>query len=285
MTCPRAQNNMKWNKDTNNFLVDLLFKDHCKAHWLLYNCTVDEVKACNARAYILMTGKKVEHITELTTEEYCEVQTYRDYIMNEDDYYWSLEEKQLLTKYYPTHSFDELTAIFGRSREAIIGAANLMGLTRRLWLKEDEEWLIDNYSTHTRKECADFLGKTEASINKKCRTLKLYKEPITWTAEQNEWLINNYANYTPIEAAEILGRTYNAVCCQAKKLGLQAVIHCKNGEATKARLEVTKRFRWTREAEQWLLDNFAALGIHGCAEHLKLSDSAVYHKYFRLTHK
>lgn len=276
------------NNDANNFLVDLLFKDHCRAHWLLYNCTVGEVKACNARAYILMTGKKLEQITELTTEEYNEVQKYRDLIMDEDDYYWSLEEKQILYDHYTDYSFEELINVLHKPKYCIIATANRLGLYRprdRFWTAEDEQWLINNYHNHSRKECADSLNKTEASINKKCRTLKLYKEPITWTAEQNEWLINNYSNYTPIEAAEILGRTYNAVCCQARKLGLQAVVRCKNGVATKARIDATKRFSWTRETEQWLLDNFTELGIHGCAEQLKLSDSAVYHKYFRLTHK
>lgn len=122
----------KANTDPDNFLVDLLFKDHCRAHWLLYNCTLNEVKAYNARAYILMTGKKVAQTEELSAEEYAEIQLHRDQVMEEDDYYWTMEEKQLLFKYYAKASFEELINMFGRSREAIIAAANSMGLTRRL---------------------------------------------------------------------------------------------------------------------------------------------------------
>jgi hypothetical protein len=201
--------------------------------------------------------------------------------MNEDDYYWSLEEKQLLTKCYTTCPFEELIYLFGRSREAIIGAANSMGLTRRLWSKEDEEWLIKNYNTHTRKECADFLGKTEASINRKCRTLKLYKEPITWTKEEDCWLTANYPTYDLDECAEQLNRSYSAVIARLRKLNIRLA---EKTSYTKQHTNKSNRYSWTCESEQWLLDNFAELGIHGCAEHFKLSDSAVYHKYFRLTH-
>ena len=79
-----------------------------------------------------MTGKKVAQMKELSAEEYTEIQLHRDQVMEEDDYYWTMEEKQLLFKYYAEASFEELINMLGRSREAIIAAANLMGLTRRL---------------------------------------------------------------------------------------------------------------------------------------------------------
>lgn len=272
-------------KDLNNFLVDLLFKDHCKAHWLLYNCTTGEVKACNARAYILMTGKGDGRLKELTEEEYTEVQQQRDLIMNEDEYYWSLEEVQILYDHYSAYSFDELINILNKPKYCIIAKANKLGLYRprdRFWTVEDEQWLINNYSKYSRKECADFLNKTEASINKKCTTLKLYKAPTQWTNEQNEWLTKNYSKHTVSESAKILGRSYNAIRSQASKLKLGTPI-VEAGGRGKAK-DCEKRFRWTSETEQWLLDNFSTLGIHGCATQLNLSDSSVYHKYFRLTH-
>lgn len=272
------------NKDTNNFLVDLLFKDHCKAHWLLYNCTTGEVKACNARAYIFMTGKKVEQIAELTAEEYNEVQKCRDLIMDNDDYYWSLEEKRILYDHYTDYSFEELIEALHKPKYCIIAAANRLGLYRsrdRFWTAEDEQWLIDNYHSHSRKECADSLNKTEASINKKCQTLKLYKASITWTKEDDHWLATNYPAYNLDECAEQLNRSYSAVIARLRKLNIPLT---EKTSYTKQHTNKSNRYSWTRESEQWLLDNFAELGIHGCAEHFKLSDSAVYHKYFRLTH-
>ena len=273
----------KANADPDNFLVDLLFKDHCRAHWLLYNCTLNEVKACNARAYILMTGKKVVQIEELSAEEYAEIQLHRDQVMEEDDYYWTMEEKQLLFKYYAKASFEELINMFGRSREAIIATANSMGLTRRLWSAEDEAWLIENYSKCSRKECADMLGKSEASINKKCTTLGLYKPSIAWTEEQNAWLLENYTKYTVSESASILGRTYNAVRSQAVKLGLKNPLPETNIKEKKVKpINARKRFKWTSETEQWLIQNFASLGQKGCAQYLGITESAANHKYIRL---
>lgn len=274
------------NADPNNFLVDLLFKDHCKAHWLLYNCTINEVKACNARAYIFMSGKKVNQFEELTNEEYNEIQLYRDRVIEEDDYYWSLEEKRLLYEHYADYSFEELTKQLHRERQAIIRTANSLGLYRprdRYWTTEDEQWLIDNYAKYSRKECADFLNKTEASINKKCTTLGLYKPSVVWTDKQNKWLLENYTKYTVSESAAILGRTYNAVRSQASKLGLKNPITETNIKEKKANPDnVRKRFKWTPEAEQWLLQNFSTLGQRGCAQHLGITENSANHKYIRL---
>lgn len=273
----------KANADPNNFLIDLLFKDHCKAHWLLYNCTLDEVKACNARAYILMSGKKVTQLEELSSEEYDEIQLHRDLVIEETDYYWTTEEKQLLADCYANKSFEELTAMFNRSRKAIIRTANALGLTRRLWSTEDEAWLIENYDKYSRKECAEYLGKTEASINKKCTTLGLYRPSTAWTEEQNTWLLENYTKHTVSESASILGRTYNAVRSQAVKLGLKNPVAETNVKEKRARpATARKRFKWTSETEQWLLQNFISLGQRGCAQHLGITENAVNHKYLRL---
>ena len=196
----------KANTDPNNFLVDLLFKDHCRAHWLLYNCTLNEVKACNARAYILMSGKKVMQLEELSAEEYDEIQLYRDQVMEEDDYYWTLEEKQLLYDHYADYSFEKLTKLLHREKQAIIRTANSLGLYRprdRYWTTEEEQWLINNYINHSRKECADILNKTEAGIHKKCATLGLYKPSAVWTEEQNAWLLENYTKHTVSESTRM----------------------------------------------------------------------------------
>ena len=273
-------------KDPNNFLVDLLFKDHCKVYWLLYSCTIGEVKACNARAYIFMTGKNLDSIVELSNEEYNEVQAHRDLIMNEDDYYWSQAEIQVLYDHYLDYSFEELTSVLHKPKYCIIAKANRLGLFRprdRFWSNEDTQWLISNYSKYTRKECADILNKTEASINKKCTTLGLYKPSTAWTEAQNNWLIENYTRHTVSESAAILGRTYNAVRSQAVKLGLKNPI-------TETRIKEKKtvgqkRFRWTPETEQWLIQNFSSLGQYGCAKHFGITESAVYNKYMRIKNK
>ena len=275
--------------DTNNFVVSLLFKDHCKAHWLLYNCTIGEVKACNARAYILMTGKKLNQLEELSEEEYIKIQKYRDQVMEETDYYWSSEETQVLYDHYSEYSFDELTNILHKPKYCIIAKANNLGLYRprdRFWSDEDTQWLINNYIKYTRKECANILNKTEASINKKCVTLGLYKPSNVWTEEQDKWLIENYTTHTVTDSAAILNRSYSAVKSRAVKLGLKNPLPETNiREKKKAPSDALKHFRWTPEAEKWLLKNFTDLGIHGCAKYLGVSDNATYRKYFRLTHK
>ena len=49
--CSTRRKALKYaNDDANNFQISLLYKDHCKAHYLLYFCTTGTAKQANAEA-------------------------------------------------------------------------------------------------------------------------------------------------------------------------------------------------------------------------------------------
>lgn len=269
-------------KDEGNFLVTLLFKDHCKAHWLLYNCTQGEVKACNARAYIWMTGKKLKETEELSEQEYNLLQQQRDCVMEEDDYYWTQEEKQFLYDHYATAPFEVLTKKLNRRKQTIIRAATLLGLERPTdyyWTPEAEQWLIENHCKYTRVECATYLGTTEASIHKKAKTLGLRRPSTKWTEDEDAWLCANYPVLSLDACSEYLDRSYNAVIARLRKLGITI-----NERMNRSKMLTGQsiKHRWTKEEEQWLLANYSEYGIVGCAEKLGTTQSAVEHKINRL---
>ena len=64
------------NKKAN--LINLLYRDHCLAHWLLYNCTQGSLRQANASAFILMVSRpKPENLSE---EEYQKLQQQREVV-------------------------------------------------------------------------------------------------------------------------------------------------------------------------------------------------------------
>ena len=77
------------NKPVDNSLenkVRLLYRDHCKAHYLLYFCTIGKLKTANARAINKMFGvitktntiiKNFKNsIIELSEKDYIKIQEY-----------------------------------------------------------------------------------------------------------------------------------------------------------------------------------------------------------------
>lgn len=281
MTRDRRKARKIADNDPNNFLVDLLFKDHCKAHWLLYNCTSGEVKACSATTYLWMTGKQLKEIKELSEQEYLLLQKQRDQLLEEDGYYWTQEEKQFLCEHYSDYSFEELSKRLGRTKGTIKRAAHLLGLKRFdiYWTPEEEQWLIDNYNKYSRKECAEYLGFTDASVHKKAMTLKLTRPSTKWTDKEDAWLRANYPGYNLETCAEYLDRSYNAVIARLAKLNISLA---ETINKSKTEVTMSSRHRWTKEEEQWLLDNYSEYGIVGCAEKLGTTQSAIEHKINRL---
>lgn len=73
-------------EDPKNSKVELLFKDHCKAHWLLFNCTSGYLKSANALAFINMTGSKTKLQTGLTDIEYDELQQQIEIVRSEGQF-------------------------------------------------------------------------------------------------------------------------------------------------------------------------------------------------------
>ena len=94
------------NSDSN--IVNLSYCDHCKAHWLLYFCTVDYLKKANAHSvryivemYKVLTGKDKNKF-DFVDEDFQVLQNYMLTIINDkDSRYWTeIEIAYLKENYY-----------------------------------------------------------------------------------------------------------------------------------------------------------------------------------------
>ena len=97
-------------KDINNKVVNLLYKDHCKAHWLLFHCTTGKLKAASANAFCRMLNISYRHKfeTTITEAEYAELQAQRDYVkQHADTKYWAAEQVEWLIENFERYSYKE----------------------------------------------------------------------------------------------------------------------------------------------------------------------------------
>lgn len=86
------------------------------------------------------------------------------------------------------------------------------------WTKEQEQYLIDNYSNKMYCEIAKEIGKTEGSIRAKCFELNLVKNK-SWSDKEIEYIRKNYQRLSVKEMAKELNRTPNAVKLKAERIG------------------------------------------------------------------
>lgn len=100
------------------------------------------------------------------------------YSTNDD---WTDEENENLRKYYPIMPIDDLLQYFpGRSRDAIINHAVVIGVNSYLYLStywDDEaiQILLDNWETRDDAEIAQMVGKQKNSVKAKRYQLNLYR--------------------------------------------------------------------------------------------------------------
>lgn len=164
-------------RDSNNLLVKLLYKDHLKAHWLLYNCTTGYLKQANAKAYKRMLSEKYKYKfnQNLTADEYDEIQDHMNTILiSEDTAYWSAEDVKWLLDNYKTKSYTECGRYLNKTARAVQHKIFALGLTKyNVWTEDEINWLKENINNKTRKECADHLNRTVDVINSKASELSL----------------------------------------------------------------------------------------------------------------
>lgn len=177
------------NSDSN--IVWLSFKDHCKAHYLLYFCTIGFLKKVNEFAFTGMlkplhkTAKQLNQykIEEnlLTDSDLEELQTYMENIINDtNSQFWSSNELQLLIQYYPKEGY----AIYKR-----------------------------------------FPNRSKDTVKQKAVALGLRVENHYWTNEQIAILINNYPGKSLSELCKLINRPYNSVKNQVAKLKRKGIIN------------------------------------------------------------
>lgn len=220
------------NADPINKLVLLSFMDHCKAHWLLAHCTVDDLAAASVSAFLhLIAGlktadgqfflaKKTGLISlGLTPEEYEAIQQQAVKIRRADPRYWSPEQIQWLKENRPKLTLAQCAEHLGKTTRAVACQCTVLGI-KRCWRTEEDDNALLEYSTeHTAKECAEHFGISEALVIKRWRELG-FSKTFKWDTEKDNWLRDNDSKYSVAELAEKLGTTKTTVMGRRWTLGI-----------------------------------------------------------------
>ena len=254
--------------DPRNYYVVLLFKDHCKAHWLLFNCTSGDLRRSNATAFIQMTGKLDKLMSGLSKAEYEQLQCQRNFIKENSDYYWSSAEDAWLISNYRTKTAAECAEFLGRSKRSISCRAVVLGITSNsYWSKTDLDWLIDNYYSIDDTDLVAHLNRSISSIRHKIRSLglptKYLPTPKLFTAEEDQWLIDHYGIDFSLEAcATYLQRTVSVITNRTRILGILG-----KAAQRKDRLSMERK----NFCKAWLLENYTKYTNTEAAKILEIS--------------
>ena len=166
-------------KDPQNRLVQLLYKDHITAHWLLYNCSSGYLKHANAKAYKRMSNEKYTYKFEhrLTDEEYTELQYQMDQIVqSEDTAYWSANDTNWLVENFRNYSYTECGKYLNKTALAVQHKIHALGLTKyKTWTEDEVEWLKTNILICSVKECSEYLNRPVCNVQSKLSELGLTK--------------------------------------------------------------------------------------------------------------
>lgn len=95
--------------------------------------------------------------------------------------------------------------------------------TRGAWTTDEDAVLRSMYETHTRREIAERLGRTIASVRKRCSTLRLATKVVPWSDVELAILTAAYVPGSPVAIAALarrLGKLKSNVCRKARSLGL-----------------------------------------------------------------
>ncbi|MCL2590672.1 MAG: hypothetical protein FWD67_07310 [Betaproteobacteria bacterium] len=95
------------------------------------------------------------------------------------------------------------------------------------WLKQDDEFLIQNYATHTAKQIATMLGFPENTIYIHVKKLKLNKSKQclgkVWSKDEEIFLIENYKTHSRAELASHFDISVETISRKIRELGLRKI--------------------------------------------------------------
>lgn len=240
----------KYNKqpvdNSEDNVVNLAYKDHCKAHWLLYFCTKGYLQQANETAvrYISEMYKKLTgietHKFDFIQADFELLQAYmNDIIKDKNSRYYSLEEEAILKQYYPEYGLNYCMQFFpNRTEEAVARYISKLKLKRTniFWTQEEETFLKENYPKYGINYCMKALNRTRLMIKCKAnymglKVINLKKYNKKWTEEEILVLKNNYELYGLAKCIELLPtHEKTAIQKRASMLGLHYKRGTINGE-------------------------------------------------------
>ena len=214
--CKNRQEALKYaNADLNNFIVALSYKDHCKAHYLLYFSTEGSLQQLMATpldkllkvlkpsdsGYLRCLRNK-QVLLKLTDEDFEQLQNYKNQMYNnKESIYWTKAEEDIIRQNYGKVSLACLQKLLpNRSIDAIRDHA-----TKRLQLRVSKEWteeeleiLYTYYASEGSKITNRLPNRKWRAITTQACLLGIHTKNY-WTEEEIQILIEYY----PKEAGKV----------------------------------------------------------------------------------
>lgn len=197
---------IKANSDPNNFLVNLLYKDHILVHYYLCLCTEDNLKYRLANAFFRLTNRKwkyTEFNPEIDLEKYQEL--YEFYKRNRDKVQFAKIMREKMTGNQYRRGFKDT-----EEHKKAIGDANRHPRSKETKLKISNTWKIK-----ASIEGNNVKGKKWSLESKQKQSIIMENRNCTWCKKQvkcletgdifnsiteaNKWIgkkqqVNNYLN-------------------------------------------------------------------------------------------
>lgn len=216
-------------EDANNLKVHLLYGDHCKAHWLLYFCTLDKLKSGNYYALkrlVAMCGHllKSDKITDLSESDFERIQQYLNDVANDEfSRAWSQAETDFLLANYEARGQTYCARALQKSKQAVSSKARTLGLKMDKWWSDEEVLFLKQHFSYENLEfCSEQLKRTKKAIIGKASLLGLSPANL-YTEADKQFMIEHYPKEGVYFCAEHLGRTKAAVRRLAKVLGIRSL--------------------------------------------------------------
>ena len=141
---------------------------------------------------------------------------------------WTVEENEILRKYYLTEGLKIIDRLSGRTREAIRKQANKLGLIidSNLWTNEEIEILKKWYPTGGQSECIKRLSyKSRLAIISKANSLGITMNKRGIFSNEEDKIIEHYY---PTEGANVYKRLNNKTEKQCHSRAIFLGISCNN---------------------------------------------------------
>ena len=256
--------------NTKNNIIKLSFANHCKAHWLLYFCTKDELKYANQTAFAIMINGLVKHIKDYTEADFTELQKLKDLLVCDSNSFWSREDDLFLKNNFLMYTDNELALALNRTEISIRARRTILGLQRfkmKDFTTEEIKYLKENYPIKSLKELANTLNRSVNSIAQKCNSIGLHKSKIRkWTEAEIEYIKENATKKSLTELSSYLGRS---------KLVIKQLCHIKHIKCKRTDL-------YSQYELEYIKNNYGKLTAKQMSRNINRSIRSIEHKIHEL---
>lgn len=235
-----------------NSVITLSYLDHCRAHWLLYFCTIDQLKYLNdyAVSYIVNVYKKItgEEKPRLAfvQEDFELLQKYMNDIKADTaSRYYSNYEIEIVKQCHAEGQYGYILRSakkLGISVKRAFRIASKCNLNRPApdWTSTEISILKQYYPLECDSVYKRFPNRTRAVVRAEAVKLKIKTISHYWTEDEERILVQNYAQLGPKAVSKLIP-TRTALECRKK--------------AKRLNLSYRAFHSWSKEKEDVLIQN------------------------------